>query len=138
MSSEQAVVFHNPTTLPEPMGYSHLAEVHRGKLVYISGQVPWDASRALVGKDDFRAQLVQVFTNLRHAVEAAGGTFADIVKLNYFCVDTVSPSEQPAVREVRDQFVDTNAPPASTFVVVRRLARPEWLIEIEAVAVIAA
>jgi enamine deaminase RidA (YjgF/YER057c/UK114 family) len=128
----------NPPTLARPTGYSHLAEVHGGRLVYIAGQVPQDAAGDLVGKDDFRAQLRQVFTNLRLAVEAAGGTFADIVKLNYFCVDAVPPSDQPIVREVRDQFVNTAAPPVSTFVVVRRLVRPEWLIEIEAVAVIEA
>jgi enamine deaminase RidA (YjgF/YER057c/UK114 family) len=69
-------------------------------------------------------------------VETAGGAFADIIKLNYFCLDRISPGHLPAVREVRDQFVNTQAPPASTFVVVSRLVRPEWLIEVEAVAVI--
>jgi enamine deaminase RidA (YjgF/YER057c/UK114 family) len=134
----EAYRLSSPETLARPAGYSHLAEVSGGRLVYIAGQVPHDAAGNLVGKDDFRAQLQQVFANLQLAVEAAGGTFADVIKLNYFCVDAVPPSDQPIVREVRDQFVNTAAPPVSTFVVVRRLVRPEWLIEIEAVAVVTA
>lgn len=130
------VRFQNPPSLSRPVGYSHLADVSRGRIVYIAGQVPQDASGALVGKDDFGAQVRQVFSNLQQAVEAAGGTFRDIVKLNYFCVDRVAPEQQPLVRDVRDQFVNVDAPPVSTFVVVSRLVRPEWLIEIEAVAVI--
>jgi enamine deaminase RidA (YjgF/YER057c/UK114 family) len=58
------------------------------------------------------------------------------VKLNYFCVEAVDPSLIPQILKVRDQFVDTTNPPVSTFVVVKRLVRPEWLIEIEAVAVV--
>ena len=74
--------------------------------------------------------------NLQPAVEAAGGNFHNVIKLNYYCVDSVDPSLQPTVREIRDKYVDTSHPPASTFVVVRRLVRPEWLIEIEAIAVV--
>lgn len=136
MSTETTARFHSPNTFPPPMGYSQFVEVTRGKLVYIAGQVSYDATGVLVGKDDFRAQLLQIFTNLKIAVEAAGGRFADIVKLNYFCIDRVSPEVMPTVREVRDQFVNLQAPPASTFVVVSRLVRPDWLIEVEAVAVI--
>jgi enamine deaminase RidA (YjgF/YER057c/UK114 family) len=58
------------------------------------------------------------------------------VKLNYFCVEAVDPSLIPQMLKVRDQFVDTTNPPVSTFVVVKRLVRPEWLIEIEAIAVV--
>jgi enamine deaminase RidA (YjgF/YER057c/UK114 family) len=78
----------------------------------------------------------QVFRNIKAAVEAAGGSFSDVVKLNYFCVEAVDPSLIPQILKVRDQFVDTKNPPTSTFVVVKRLVRPEWLIEIEAVAVV--
>lgn len=127
----------NPETMAKPAaGYSHVAEVFNGKLVYTAGQVAIDQSGNLVGQDDFRAQVEQVFQNLNLAVEAAGGSFVNVIKLNYYCVDTVDPSELVAVREVRDRFVNTANPPVSTFVVVRRLVRPEWLIEIEAVAVV--
>jgi enamine deaminase RidA (YjgF/YER057c/UK114 family) len=113
-----------------------VAVVTSGNLVYIAGQVALDASGNLVGKDDFRAQVEQVFKNLKAAVEAARGNFHDVIKLNFYCVDSVDPSQVPLVREVRDKYVNTQNPPTSTFVVVRRLVRPEWLIEVEAVAVV--
>jgi enamine deaminase RidA (YjgF/YER057c/UK114 family) len=69
-------------------------------------------------------------------VRAAGGDSHSIVKLNYFCAETVDPTQIPAVREIRDKYVDTAQTPTSTFVVVKRLIRSEWLIEIEAVAVV--
>ena len=127
----------NPDTMPKPAaGYSQVAEVMGGNLVYVAGQVALDLSGNLVGKDDFRAQTEQVFKNLKAAVEAAGGNFHDVIKLNFYCVDSVDPSLIPQVREVRDKHVNTQNPPTSTFVVVRRLVRPEWLIEVEAVAVV--
>ena len=127
----------NPDTMAKPTaGYSHVAVVTGGNLVYIAGQVALDASGNLVGKDDFRAQVEQVFKNLKAAVEAARGNFHDVIKLNFYCVDSVDPSQVPLVREVRDKYVNTQNPPTSTFVVVRRLVSPEWLIEVEAVAVV--
>ncbi len=128
----------NPDALAKPTaaGYSQVAEVTGGKLVYIAGQVSLDASGNLVGKDNFRAQAEQVFKNLSAAVQAAGGTFHDVIKLNYYCSSAVDPSTIPQIREVRDQYVNTQNPPTSTFVVVNRLVRPEWLIEVEAVAVV--
>jgi enamine deaminase RidA (YjgF/YER057c/UK114 family) len=88
----------------------------------------------LVGEDDFIAQAEQVFQNLKAAVEAPGGTFENVVKPNYFCVQTVDPSLIPEMLKMRDRFVNTQTPPVSTFVVVKRLVRPEWLIDVEAVA----
>jgi len=115
---------------------SHVAEVNAGKIVYIAGQVALDRAGNLVGKDDFRAQVQQVFENLKSAVEAAGGDFNSVVKLNYFCAESVDPSQITVVREIRDKYVNTSNPPVSTFVVVKRLVRPELLIEVEAVAVV--
>jgi enamine deaminase RidA (YjgF/YER057c/UK114 family) len=136
MTNNSPFRLFSPEGMPDAPGYSHVAVVTGGKLVYIAGQVPRNASGDLVGAGDFRKQVEQVFANLKAAIEAAGGTFHDIVKLNYYCVDSVDPSQQPVVREVRDRYVNVKHPPASTFVVVRRLVRPEWLIEIEAVAVV--
>ena len=137
MPDSQHVVLFNPGTMFIPTaGYSQVAEIRSGKLVYIAGQVPFDKSGTLVGPDDFLAQAEQVFRNIKAAVEAAGGDFSNVVKLNYFCVEAVDPSLIPQILRVRDQFVDTKNPPTSTFVVVKRLVRPEWLIEIEAVAVV--
>ncbi len=126
----------NPATLSKPNGYSHLAEVVTGKMIYIAGQVALDKQGQLVGRDDFAAQVEQVFANLGEALDAAGGSFADVVKLNYFCVDRVDRSNMTLVRETRDRHVNTESPPVSTFVFVSSLVRPEWLIEIEAVAVV--
>lgn len=127
----------NPDTMAKPAaGYSQVAEITGGKVVYIAGQVALDASGNLVGKNDFRAQSEQVFKNLDAAVRAAGGSFHDVIKLNYYCVAAVDPSLVPQIREVRDKYVNTQNPPTSTFVVVERLVRPEWLIEVEAVAVV--
>jgi enamine deaminase RidA (YjgF/YER057c/UK114 family) len=127
----------NPETMVKPTaGYSQVAEVSEGKLVFIAGQVAQDRNGNLVGRDDFRAQVQQVFENLRAAVEAAGGDFKSVVKLNYYCAESVDPAQITAVREVRDKYVNTANPPTSTFLVVKRLVRPEWLIEVEAVAVV--
>lgn len=127
----------NPETMAKPtVGYSQVAEVSDGKIVYIAGQVALDRAGNLVGRDDFRGQVQQVFENLKTAVEAAGGDFHSVIKLNYYCAESVDSSLVPVVREIRDKYVNTANPPVSTFVVVKRLVRPEWLIEVEAVAVV--
>ena len=137
MADSQHVTLFNPETMfVSTAGYSQVAQIRSGKLVYIAGQVPFDKSGNLAGREDFLAQAEQVFRNLKSAVEAAGGSLGDLVKLNYFCVEAVDPAVMMQILKVRDQFVDTQKPPVSTFVVVKRLVRPEWLIEIEAVAVV--
>lgn len=130
------VVLSSPKTLPPPTGYSQIAEVTKGKIVLIAGQVAHDADGKLVGEGDFRAQVEQIFKNLDAAVRAAGGTFKDIVKINNYCVTSVAPEEIAAFRDVRDRYVDLAHPPTSTFVYVSRLVRPGWLFEIDAMAVI--
>jgi enamine deaminase RidA (YjgF/YER057c/UK114 family) len=124
----------SPATLPPPVGYSHIAKVNKGTLIYLAGQVSSDASGKLVGEGNFEAQAEQVFRNVKIAVEAAGGTMADIVKLNIYLVAEVGQDEVPKMRAIRDRYVNKEKPPASTLVVVSRLARPGWLIEVEAVA----
>jgi reactive intermediate/imine deaminase len=122
-----------PEKMPKPVGYSHVARITAGKIVYISGQVALDAAGNAVGRGDFRAQAHQVFENLKNAVEAAGGSFRDIIKLNSYFLDI---SRLPEYREVRDRYIDVKRPPTSTAVQVSGLFRPEFLIEIEAVAVV--
>jgi enamine deaminase RidA (YjgF/YER057c/UK114 family) len=126
----------SPATLPPPTGYSHVAKVSKATLVYIAGQVSADASGKLVGEGNFEAQVEQVFKNLKLALEAAGATMADIVKMNTYLVAEVSQDDIPKLRAVRDRYLNTAKPPASTLVVVSRLARPGWLVEIEVVAAI--
>jgi reactive intermediate/imine deaminase len=127
------VRFVNPSTLSKPPGYTHVVEVTKGRTIYISGQIALDRSGNIVGRGDFRAQTQQVFENIKLALEAVGATFKDVVKLNVYVVDI---SQLQAFREVRDKFVNTENPPASALVEVRRLVRDEFLIEIEATAVL--
>jgi enamine deaminase RidA (YjgF/YER057c/UK114 family) len=126
----------SPATLPPPVGYSHIAKVNSGTLVYVAGQVSSDASGKLVGEGDFEAQAEQVFKNLKFALKAAGATMADIIKLNVYLVAEIGQDGVPKLRAIRDRHVNTTKPPASTLVFVSRLARPGWLIEIEAIAAI--
>jgi reactive intermediate/imine deaminase len=124
--------FLSPDTLPPPFGYSHVVDAPAGRVVYVSGQVPLDAAGELVGEDDFAAQVRQVFENLTAALAAADATWDDVVKLNYFVRDV---GEVASLRAIRDEYVNTERPPASTLVEVSRLLRDEVLVEIEAVAV---
>jgi enamine deaminase RidA (YjgF/YER057c/UK114 family) len=128
--------FISPATLPPPTGYSHIAKVNKGTLIYLAGQVSSDSSGALVGEGNFEAQAERVYANVKIAVEAAGATMADIVKLNTYIVADVAPSEVPKMRAIRGRYFGAGKPPASTLVYVSRLAQPGWLIEIEAVAAI--
>jgi len=138
MKETQPFRIFNPDTMAKPTaGYSQVAEVTGGKIVYIAGQVALNKAGSLVGKDDFHAQVQQVFENLNAAVEAAGGDFHSVIKLNYYCSAAVDPAQISAVREIRDKYVNTANPPTSTFVFVPQLVRQEWLIEVDAVAVVA-
>jgi enamine deaminase RidA (YjgF/YER057c/UK114 family) len=126
--------FINPEAMHRPTGYTHVVEVTAGRPVYIAGQVALDRSGVVVGPGDVRAQARQVFDNLQTALQAVGASFEQVVKLNLYLVDA---TQLPVVREVRDEYVNTQQPPASTAVEVRRLVRDDLLIEVEAVAVIA-
>jgi 2-iminobutanoate/2-iminopropanoate deaminase len=129
------VSFLSPKSMHEPRGYSHIAKIGPGVLLFVAGQVALDENGNLVGGGDFRAQSQQVFKNLQAAVEAAGGKFPDIVKLNVYTVDV---SKLADYREVRDRYIDVDKPPTSTVVQVAALFRPDFMIEIEAVAVLPA
>ena len=94
------------------------------------------ASGKLVGEGDFEAQAERVFANVKLAVEAAGATMADIVKMNTYIVASVDPADVPKMRAVRGRYFGSGTPPASTLVYVSRLAQPGWMIEVEVVAAI--
>lgn len=130
------VKFSDPQTMPRRVGYSQVAEVTKGKVVLIAGQVPHDTNDKLVGEGDFAAQVEQVFKNVDAAVRAAGGTMKDLAKINNYVVSSVTPEQIRAFREVRDRYVNTAAPPVSTLIYVVRLAQPGWLFEMDAIAVI--
>ena len=126
------VTLINPPSLPTVPGYSQVATVSTGDLVFVAGQVSLDASGAVVGIGDFGLQAAQTFQNLLSALEAAGCTATNLVKLTTFVTEM---SQLPTFRSVRDRYLDPGHLPASTLVQVSRLFRPEFIIEIEAVAV---
>ena len=126
----------NPPTLSKPTGYAHVVEVDvsdRAKMVYISGQIALDKDGKVVGEGDMKAQAEQVFKNLEAALSAAGAKFSDVVKMNTYITDM---DKAPAVREVRARYFGETTP-ASTLVQVVKLARPEFMLEIEVVAAVA-
>jgi 2-iminobutanoate/2-iminopropanoate deaminase len=124
--------FISPPSLPPANGYSHVTEVPAGaRLLFVSGQVPLDQAGKLVGPGDFKSQAEQVFANLNRALTAAGATFENVVKITIFMVDM---SHLPELRAVRDKYINTKAPPASSLVEVRRLLQEGMLVEVEAIA----
>lgn len=127
--------FINPDTLSKPTGYTHVVVAQPGKLVYISGQVAANAKGEVVGKGDIGAQTTQVMENLKTALAAAGATPQDIIKVNYYVVN-LKPEQLPIIREVRNKYFSADHPPASTLAGVTALARQDYMIEIEAVAVV--
>ncbi len=127
------VKFINPETLPKPSGYTHVVEAGKGRTIYLSGQIPVDHSGKTIGRGDFRAQTVQVFENIKAGLEAVGASFKDVVKINIYVTDI---SQLSVFREVRDKYVNTENPPASSMVEIRRLVREEFLVEIDATAVL--
>jgi enamine deaminase RidA (YjgF/YER057c/UK114 family) len=121
-----------PPGLVAAPGYSQVVS-GGGRLVIVAGQVAMDEQGQLVGPGDVARQAEQAFHNIGLALQAAGASFRDVVKLNYYLTDI---SSLPAIRPVRDRHVDTANPPAATAVEVKGLFRPEYLIEVEALALV--
>lgn len=117
----------------DPPGYSQAVKVTGAQaILFVSGQVDYDANGGPGHPGDFAAQARATFRALKAQVEAGGGTMASIVKLNTYLVDLRHRAELAAIRE---EFLGKKAP-ASTLVGVTALAQPGWLIEVEAIAVI--
>jgi enamine deaminase RidA (YjgF/YER057c/UK114 family) len=129
------VEYKNSPEIASPAGYTHAVVVNGGKMIFVSGQVGLNKQGEMVGKKDFHAQAAQVFQNLKSVLAAAGATPKDIVKLNYLVVG-LNHDKLIALRDVRDQFIDKEHPPASTLAGVQALFREDAMLEVEAVAVI--
>ncbi len=129
--------FTNPSTMAKPPGYTQVVEATTpGRIVYIAGQLGLDLDNKIVGgPGDFRAQAEQTFINLKNALAAVGAGFEHVLKLNNYLIDM---AHLPIFREVRDRYIDTAAPPASTTIAISNLARPGALLEVELVAVVPA
>jgi enamine deaminase RidA (YjgF/YER057c/UK114 family) len=124
-----------PEGLQQNPAYSHAVVASGKRTVYIAGQVSMDEKGALVGAGDLSAQTTQVMRNIGLALAAAGASYADITKITTFVVN-YKPEYRAVIGKARSAFFTNGAPPASTLVGVTALAMPEWLIEIEAVAVV--
>jgi reactive intermediate/imine deaminase len=125
----------NPPTLSKPTGYTHVVEVTGPvKTVYVAGQIALDKDGRVVGEGDMKAQAEQVFKNLEAALASAGAKFSDVVKMNMYVTDM---DKAPILREVRLRYLGDTTP-ASTLVQVAKLARPEFMLEVEVVAAVAA
>lgn len=127
--------FLKPEGLAPANGYSHVVVTKPGKLIFISGQVANDKQGKLVGKDDLKVQTTQVFENLKAALAAAGATFNDVVKITWY-VKGYKTEYLPILREVRNTYVNKDQPPASTLVGVAALFQDDYLLEVEAMAVV--
>jgi 2-iminobutanoate/2-iminopropanoate deaminase len=127
----------NPNSLFSslPHGFSQVVIATGRKMVFVSGQTAWDARKNIVGGDSVLEQARQAFRNLETAMEVAGGTSKDVVALRIYVVDYQAESGTAVGTALREFFSPEN-PPASTWIGVSALAVPEFLIEIEATAVL--
>jgi enamine deaminase RidA (YjgF/YER057c/UK114 family) len=122
----------NPNTMPASRGYTQV--VKTGNTVYIAGQVSVALDGTVVGKGDAEAQVRQVWRNIETAIKAAGGAgLQHVVKTTTYIT---SIDHAGAVRKVRDELFRTTNPPTSTLLVVSALANPDFVVEIEAIAVV--
>jgi len=126
--------FINPEGMNRPGTYTPVVTARGGKTIYISGQVALDERGQLVGGGDLKAQTEQVYRNLGLALKGAGAGFQDVVKITTYVVN-YKPEYRSLMHEVRSRHFSGENPPASTLVGVQSLARPDILVEIEAVAV---
>ena len=116
--------------------YSHV--VKAGNTIYIAGEVSRDENGNIVGKGNFQAQAEKILDNLRLALKAAGATLDDVVSTTVFITPSAGNLGEiiPLFREIVTKHFGTVHPPASTWVVVNSLVSPDYLIEINAVAVV--
>ena len=124
--------FLSPDTIAKQPGFSLVVETTGpGRTIYVAGQLGLTRDGQL--PPDFRAQAVQAFENLQAALAAVDAGFGDVVKITNYLTDI---RHLPIFREVRDMYVNTQAPPASTTVAISQLAREGALFEVEAIAVL--
>ena len=120
----------------QPLGaYSHAVSVRPGRLVFIAGQVAVSEDGDVVGKGDLPAQTRQVFHNLEQILSSAGATFENVVQLTTYLVSSQSVDDFIAARtEIYPRIFPNGSYPTNTLLVIDRLVREEFLIEIEAIA----
>ena len=128
--------FLNPPTMFAAGGYSNAVTVSGGKMVFVAGQVAFDAKGNIVGRGDLRAQFRQTYENVRAALAAAGATPDDVVKVTTYVVNWDPVTHRAVNREERARFFTRAESSASTTVGVQALAIDGLLVEIEVIAVV--
>ena len=113
--------------------YSQVVKSAGATTVHVAGTVPFDEEANVVGIDDMKLQVIKILDNIRKSLDAAGATPADVVRINVYTLD-VDDYVSNGAPEVISFFGDNK--PASTTVQVSRLVHPDWVVEIEATAVI--
>lgn len=126
----------NPPTLFNSLqyGFSQIVTTTGSKTVHLSGQVAWNAQQEIVGVDDLAEQTRQTFRNIETALKAAGASMNDVASMRIYIVDRVMDQNECVSTVLLEWFTQETAP-ATTWIGVQSLARPEFLIEVEAVAV---
>ncbi|HET6733469.1 RidA family protein [Mycobacterium sp.] len=124
----------NPPDLPTPPTYSHVVVATGSRLVFIAGQEPEDENGNLVGEGDLAAQARQVFTNVGRALAAGGAAPDQVAKITIYVVG-YRPEYLQAIEEARVAVFGDHKP-ADTLLGVQTLSRPEYLIEVDAFAVV--
>ncbi|MET7478198.1 RidA family protein [Streptomyces sp. NPDC005648] len=133
------ITLTNPETLPAIDVYHQVSIATGSRLVFIAGQVAWDATGTTVGVGDLSAQVEQCYLNVDTALTKAGATFADVAKLTFYVPDW-TPDKMPALLEGISRasaHLGLTPTPPTTLIGVAALDTPEHLVEIEATAVIA-
>lgn len=127
----------NPSPLfdSRAFGFSQIVISNPGKIVFISGQVAWDQNLNIVGKNDLAKQAQKSLDNIEIAIKAAGGTLANIVMLRIYIVNYQKENGSIISQILKDNFGIIN-PPASSWISVKGLANEDFMIEIEAQAII--
>ncbi|WNF30777.1 RidA family protein [Streptomyces sp. C11-1] len=133
-----AITLVNPSGLPEVGAYRQVSVATGSRLVFVAGQVAWDADGTTVGPGDLAAQVERCYLNVATALSAVGGSFADVAKLTVYVVDW-TPDKMPlfleGVARAAAELGATPVPPG-TLVGVAALDIPEHLVEVEATAVL--
>ena len=126
----------NPDTLGKPLGqYSQITRVKASEYLFIAGQLSADRSGKIIGLDDFDAQCVQVFANLRTALESCGASWKNIVQFTTYLVHSqdIPKFMQYRLREFPQMFADGKYPP-NTLLMVDRLVQEPFLVEVQTIA----
>ncbi|MEI5524920.1 RidA family protein [Streptomyces brasiliscabiei] len=133
-----AITLVNPDGLPKIDAYRQVSVATGTKLVFVAGQVSWDAGQVTVGVGDLAAQVERCYLNVGTALAGAGASFDDVAKINIHVVDW-TPDKMPALMEGISRAagkLGVTATPPATLLGVAALDIPEHLVEIEATAVV--